>query len=65
MPSERACWLVATDLIRWDGQQALAFAIAKTLYFNRDRKLDQARMWGLIARAVEAVLAPREGQTLH
>jgi hypothetical protein len=65
MALERTCWLVATDLVRWDGEQALAFAIAKTLFFTRDRQLDQARMWALIARAVEAVLAPRGDAALH
>lgn len=65
MPTERACWQVATDLIRWDGHQALTFALAKTIFFTRDHRLDQARTWAQIARAIEAVLAPREDQALH
>lgn len=62
---ERTCWLVATDLIRWDGPHAQAFAIAKTLFHARAHDLQQARLWALVARAIESILAPPGHQTRH
>jgi hypothetical protein len=65
MPLSRQGWTVAIDLVRWDGDQALAFALAKALLYGRRNEPEQARLWALIARTVEEILSPQGDQAAH